>query len=240
MRWRKQMSAMWDDEKVAAIVVKRGLAGFGLYCRVLDIVAAGMGPDGSKCSVKYPVSKWSHLLSVRGSHVRHLFRELAVTGLLTAEWFGSDLEVTIPKLLKYRDEYTQRSGETREEDPTKNKSKSPSESIEKHKENDEKLTPGKADGIATQIDGDGDGRGLFEVLELDKAHIPRKAAFSLPYLENRWAEQGKPREGSGFRQFLDGSLKFLKANGITYPEAVLLRLKQCQRGEWEPGARKAG
>lgn len=226
--------------KVAAVVAKKGLAGFGLYCRVLDIVAAAMGPESSKCSVRYPVSKWAALLSVRGSHVRHLLQELAVTGLLTTEWFGTDLEVTIRNLLKFRDEYSTRSGVGQEESRSKNRRESPSESMREQKENDEHLTPGKANGSAKRIDFDNDGKGLFELLELDKTHIPTNAAFSVPYLERRWEELGRPREGSGFTHFLDGSLKFLQENGIRYPEAVFKKLKQAQRGEWAPGAKKAG
>ena len=73
------MTGTWDDEKVAHLVDRKGLAGYGVWCRVLDIVAAAMEPGSVKCSVRYPVTTWSHLLSLRGSHVRHCLEELAVT-----------------------------------------------------------------------------------------------------------------------------------------------------------------
>ncbi|HXE14060.1 MAG TPA: hypothetical protein VN633_18175 [Bryobacteraceae bacterium] len=115
MKWRKQMTAMWDDERVAKLVGAggvEGLAAFGLYCRVLDIVADQMDAKTTQCSVTYPVTRWSLLLSLRGSHVRHWLEKLAVTTLLTVEWVDSDIRVTIPNLLKYRDEYSKKSGQT--------------------------------------------------------------------------------------------------------------------------------
>lgn len=115
MKWRKQMTAMWDDERVARLVKSggvEGLAAFGMYCRVLDIVASQMDGKTASCSVTYDVSRWSLLLSLRGSHVRHWFEKLALTTLVTVEWMGTEIKVTIPKLLKYRDEYSLKSGQT--------------------------------------------------------------------------------------------------------------------------------
>lgn len=103
------MTATRQDEKIARLIDEHGMAGYGVWWAVCEVVAARVESD-SQPTVTYPVSTWSHLLSVRGSHVRQAILKLQVTGLLTAEWTGSDLTVTIPNLLKYRDEYTRRSG----------------------------------------------------------------------------------------------------------------------------------
>lgn len=108
------MTAMWDDEKVSRLVSTggiEGLAAFGMYCRVLDIVASQMDSKTTQCSVTYGITRWSLLLSLRGSHVRHWFEKLALTHLLTVEWIGTEIQVTIPKLVKYRDEYSKKSGD---------------------------------------------------------------------------------------------------------------------------------
>lgn len=115
MKWRKQMTNMWDDERVAKLVGQggqEGLAAFGTYCRVLDIVAGYMDGKSDVCSVSYPVSRWAQLLVTRGSLVFSSLSRLAVTHLVTVERDGSDIRVTIPKLLKYRDEYSSKSGQT--------------------------------------------------------------------------------------------------------------------------------
>lgn len=115
MKWVKHMTSTWDDEKVARLVRGggvEGLAAYGLWWRVLEIVAGQMDAKSDSCSVTYDVSRWSLLLSLRGSHVRHWLDKLALTTLLTTEWDGSEITVTIPKLLKYRDEYAKKSRQT--------------------------------------------------------------------------------------------------------------------------------
>lgn len=104
------MTATRRDEKIARLIAKGGLASYGLFWAVLEIVAEQMdGPDPA-CSVCYPVSVWSQLLLIRGSHVFSTLSTLAVTGVLTVERDGVDIRVTNRKLLKYRDEYSRKSG----------------------------------------------------------------------------------------------------------------------------------
>lgn len=108
MRWIKHMTASRQDEKVARLMSEYGPYGYGLWWMVLEVVAARI-EGNSHPAVTYPVSTWSHLLSLRGSHVRQAIAKLAVTHLVTAEWSGNELTVTIPNLLKYRDEYSKKS-----------------------------------------------------------------------------------------------------------------------------------
>ena len=113
MRWMKHMTATWDDEKVADLVGKggmEGLARYGLLWRVREIVAGQIGAQDSAASVQYTVTRWSTLLSLRGSLVFSTLSTLGVTGLATVERDGARIRVTIPNLLKYRDEYSRKSG----------------------------------------------------------------------------------------------------------------------------------
>jgi hypothetical protein len=117
VRWFKHMTDSWEDEKISKLVEqggKDGLALYGAYWRVLEIVARQMPPKSAdpnpSCSVKYGVGKWSTLMSVRGSLVGHYLGHLAKNDLVTVDRDGSDIRVTIPNLLKYRDEYSRKSG----------------------------------------------------------------------------------------------------------------------------------
>jgi hypothetical protein len=113
MKWLKHMTASWDDEKLAALVGEGGdlgLARYGLYWRINEIIARQMEGKTPSCSVRYPVTRWSLLLSLRGSLVFSKLSRLAVTGLVTVERDGSDIIVTNCNLLKYRDEYSKKSG----------------------------------------------------------------------------------------------------------------------------------
>ena len=110
MRWLKHMTATRDDEKVAKLIELGGHAAYGLWWMVLETVAGAMAKDGQKCSLTYPISKWATCLSLRGSLVMSSLSRLAVTSLVTIERHGTDVTVTIPNLLKYRDEWSSRSG----------------------------------------------------------------------------------------------------------------------------------
>jgi len=111
MRWLKHMTDTRQDEKIATLISKYGHAGYGLWWMVLEIVAKRVEGD-SFPTVTYPVSTWSHLLSLRGSHVSQALLKLEVTHLVTVKRTGSDIMVTIPNVLKYRDEYARKSGQT--------------------------------------------------------------------------------------------------------------------------------
>ncbi len=130
MKWVKHMTASHDDEKLADLITRYGHAGYGVWWLVVEIVAARV-ESGDKAEVTYPVSKWSHLLSVRGSHVRQCLLKLEVTHLVTLEWNDTDITVRIPNVLKYRDEYSRKSGQT----PDKLRSKNRTE-LEADKEQD--------------------------------------------------------------------------------------------------------
>lgn len=105
------MTASSADEKIARLLDQpNGMALYGCYWRVLEIIAAQIEPGSQNCSVTYSVTRWSLLMSVRGSHVRHYLGQLSKNDLVTAEWNDNDIKVTSCNLLKYRDEYTRRSG----------------------------------------------------------------------------------------------------------------------------------
>jgi hypothetical protein len=136
MRWLKHMTATWDDERIARLVDEggdKGLALYGAYWRILEIVASKMdGPDPS-CSCQYSVTRWSVLMSVRGSLLRHYLGHLVKCDLLSVEWIGTDVRVTIPKLLKYRDEYSRKSGHAAEKVPPRTDTDTEAEVEEKKK-----------------------------------------------------------------------------------------------------------
>jgi hypothetical protein len=127
MKWIKHMTETVDDEKIARLVSPggiEGLARYGLYWRVNEIIARQMGNSDNNCSVCYPVSTWSRLLFTRGSLVFSALSRLAVTGerpgsdsLVTVEREGDEIRVTNRNLLKYRDEYSKKSRQPQENVP---------------------------------------------------------------------------------------------------------------------------
>jgi hypothetical protein len=49
-----------------------------------------------------------------------------------------------------------------------------------------------------------------------------------------WLEAGQPVARVELSRFLDAALKRCGREGIKYPKILLLRLRQLQRGEWQP------
>lgn len=228
MKWRKQMTGMWDDERVARLVKAggvEGMAAFGLYCRVLDVVAGQMDGKTSECSVSYDVSRWSLLLSLRGSHVRHWLDKLALTTLVTAEWDGTECRVTIPNLVKYRDEYSSKSRQT----PHKEQNRTDTEQINTN--------------------------SVRKVVETIRTETPKTAApksgaarergarFSLEALPPEWAEHASreyhwtpERIGKCFANFRDywGSLPGPKGRKLDWFATWRIRCAQVDEATGGP------
>lgn len=144
MKWLKHMTATWDDERVARLVDKSGMEGlamYGLYWRVQEIIASQMEGIDPHCSVRYTVTRWSLLLSLRGSLVFSALSRLAVTGLVTVQRTGNDILVTNRNLLKYRDEYSKKSRYTPDNVPTRTEGEGEGEQNKKEKEQNPYPTP---------------------------------------------------------------------------------------------------
>lgn len=108
------MSCSSNDEKLSELIAEFGLEGYGFWWILLEIVASQMSKDDSKCSVSYPLSQWSRLCYCHHNKVSKYLGKLGVMGIVTVEYESSKVRVTIPNLLKYRDEYSKKSRQTTE------------------------------------------------------------------------------------------------------------------------------
>ncbi len=118
MRWIKHMTATMQDEKIAAYLDSCGPScrqeGYGFFWMVLEIVAAQIEPGSDKFSATYPLTSWSRMLYCHHHTVGKYLGKLEVTGMVTVKKHEGSLEVGIPNLLKYRDEWSDRKSKTRE------------------------------------------------------------------------------------------------------------------------------
>lgn len=74
---------------------------------------------GDKCSATYSLTHWSRLLYSHHNKVSKYLGKLGVIGIVTVESIESKIRVTIPNLLKYRDEYSRKSGANQDKLPSK-------------------------------------------------------------------------------------------------------------------------
>lgn len=137
MKWMKHLTATTDDEKIARLLGDGGEAGrarYGTYWMVNEIIASQMEGPNPSCSVCYPASVWCRKLVTRPSLVWSVLENLAVTGVVTAERDGSDIRVTNRNLLKYRDEYSKKSGHSPDNIPPRTDGEGEAEQSQKEKE----------------------------------------------------------------------------------------------------------
>jgi uncharacterized phage protein (TIGR02220 family) len=124
MRWFKHLTDSHDDEKLVSLRTKHGLEGYGFWWLLIEIVAKQTGKTDDKFSVAYPVSHW---LRLTGVYHHKKFRELTEmlqrlclidaqsidnVGTISELSLKDVLTISIPNLLKYRDEYARKSVQT--------------------------------------------------------------------------------------------------------------------------------
>lgn len=145
MRWFKHMTNSWGNQKLSRLVDTCGIEGYGFWWRLLEIIAANT-EKGAMPEVEYSVSHWCRLMGIHHHKFRKLLHAGEECGLyslstpalpqgyphsnsgVTPKYDQSKYRVKIDNILKYRDEYSRKSGQTpesvRSKEQIQNKSKS--------------------------------------------------------------------------------------------------------------------
>jgi len=126
MRWFKHMSDSADDEKLASLLGTHGVEGYGLWWFILEVVAKQIPKDSDKCSVSYPLAYWLRITGIY-HHAKlrkmlqsmHDLRLMSVqcpnnVGNISSISLKDVLTISIPNLLKFRDEYSKKSGQKKD------------------------------------------------------------------------------------------------------------------------------
>lgn len=114
-----------------------------------------------------------------------------------------------------------------------NKSKTKSESLPSER-------PSRTDSDADKFKGPrSEGKTLSEVLEIDVSRIGNKEQRGMRDLQRAFEHEQPPLDPEGLAGWLDGRLKWMKAQGHVYPKIVLRRLKDLQRSRSKAAAREA-
>jgi len=116
MRWFKHMTNSRNDEKLAELLATHGLEGYAFWWLLLEVIGAAVEKDHGP-ELTYPITQWALALHSHPNRVRKYLVALgseAGSGgcsLLVADNLPDGrIRVQIPNLLKYRDEYSRKSG----------------------------------------------------------------------------------------------------------------------------------
>jgi hypothetical protein len=122
MKWFKHMTDSADDEKLAALIGTHGLEGYGLWWLMVEVVAKQVPKDSTKCEVSYPLSYWLRLTGIYHHKKFKMFiKSMDDLSLISAQCSDNVctisalsmkdvLTISMPNILKFRDEYTRKSG----------------------------------------------------------------------------------------------------------------------------------
>lgn len=124
MRWFKHLSMAHDDQAIATLIEEMGPDGYGIYWLLLEHFAAAMPKDcKSVPEITRSIQSWAGICGCKTSRKFAKFSNTAAKLKLieskteaelrqySSRMPAKRLQICIPNLLKYRDEYSKKSGQ---------------------------------------------------------------------------------------------------------------------------------
>jgi hypothetical protein len=109
VKWFKHFSASYDDEKLSKMTDLLGMEGYGFWWRTLEVVAEKMD-ETDNCSCAFSAKKWGHYFGFSAKKFEKFARIFEEIGLLSVEISENFIKISIPNLLKYKDNWTLKKG----------------------------------------------------------------------------------------------------------------------------------
>lgn len=122
MKWFKHDTDASLSEGMDKLVELGGWESYGRWFRVLEIVASKMD-ESDRCFAEFSVKKWCQMLGFspkKFQNFTEILQKFCQTSVVFQEKF---CRIEIPNLLKKKDEYSKKSGQTPKNIPPKIKSK---------------------------------------------------------------------------------------------------------------------
>jgi len=120
MRWFKHLTKSRNDEKLVKLQDEFGAAGYGAYWIILEVIAENMDSDMDKnCPpcVELSLKRWSKFVGFSPKKCQKVVEFLSNLELITLKVSGQNYRIGCPNLLKYKDEYTRKSGHKEQKYP---------------------------------------------------------------------------------------------------------------------------
>jgi hypothetical protein len=116
MRWIKHMTAARSDKAMALVSEIHGPVAIGIYWGLIEEIAGPMEPGKMTPSASHSVAKWASILDTSSRTFTKICKSLQTESLIFCETIGDRLTISIPNILKYKDEYARKSGQTQEQE----------------------------------------------------------------------------------------------------------------------------
>lgn len=99
------MSDARVDEDLQDLIEEFGFEGYGRWWAILETISLQMDKTG-KCSVTYSWIRWQSILRGKRKKLECFLNALSMRQKIETKQIGNKLEISCPKLLKLRDNYT--------------------------------------------------------------------------------------------------------------------------------------
>lgn len=116
MRWIKHLSLAHADEAISFVLEEHGAEAYGAWWLILEDIAAPMESGKMEPIASHSVVKWAQICHCSARRFRSIANSLAQKNLIVVESDLDRIRIEVPNILKYKDEYSKRSGETPEQD----------------------------------------------------------------------------------------------------------------------------
>ena len=114
MRWVKHLSMAHADDELDAVLEKHGGEGYGAYWLIVEDIAAAMDAGRMEPSAVHTELKWAQICHVSVRAMRNVIQTLSNHLAIINQSPDNRVQIAIPNILKYKDEYSKKSGQTPE------------------------------------------------------------------------------------------------------------------------------
>lgn len=121
MRWVKHMAMAHADSEVDAVLEEFGAVAYGVYWLIVEEIASAIEPGRDAPEAIRSVQKWANICRVQPRVFRKIIARLAVHLMIVSGTDDKRLRIIVPNLLKYRDEYSRKSGHSPEQTKTESR-----------------------------------------------------------------------------------------------------------------------
>jgi hypothetical protein len=115
------MTMAHADPEVNAVLEEFGAVAYGVYWLILEEIAAAMEPGKDTPDAIRSVQKWASICGVQPRVFRKIIAALSVHLINVCETSDGRLRIVVPNLLKYRDEYSRKSGHSPDQTKTESR-----------------------------------------------------------------------------------------------------------------------
>jgi hypothetical protein len=116
MRWIKHLTLAHSDRAIAHILEEFGAEAYGIYWLMIEDIAAPMEKGKLEPNAVHSVVKWASICHCSARHWRSIAHRMAEKNLIVMRSIEDRIEITICNILKYKDEYSKKSGQNTEQD----------------------------------------------------------------------------------------------------------------------------